>query len=337
MGKLLGTCLRLSVWLVAVAFPALAPAQMLDAGLTPEVLDSPVQMPVPDPIGQHQPLLVPAEALVLDGTDPEALRSFEEALTTKGPLLEFGDWMGYNNLRSDMTWLAAGNDVGMFSLQSYPSIPLGDTWAIETGMGFHFVDGPANGTADLPPRLFDAEIAFRSRSMLSDSMMLDVRLGVGVFSDFEGSARKGVRYPGHVVTYYDVAPGIATVLGIDVLDRDDISLLPVAGMVLRPHRDFVLEMVFPRPRIQYRFTANKALYTSMELGGSTWAIERADYTNDVATYRDLRLAVGIMDTNDPRSGVFEIGMAFDRDLEYRSGRGDYAPDDTIFFRIRRHF
>ena len=272
-------------------------------------------------------------------TDPLAneakVLTLDEEFIAPTSSVGFADWPGYNATQSDMTWIAAGDDLGLFSLQWYPGLPAGKTSGIRTGMGFHFLNGPS--TTDLPPRLFDFELAYQTREIRTDHWMLDIRLGVGAFSDFEGSARKGVRFPGHIVNYYEVNPWLVTVFGAESLDRDDISVLPVAGVVWIPNESLMLEMVFPRPKIQWQFHTNYAIYFSGELGGGTWAVERDDRTNDNVTYRDLRFAFGLTHLHPASETVLEFGFATDRALEFRSGNGDQSLDDSLMLRLRHHF
>ena len=73
---------------------------------------------------------------------------------------------------------------------------------------------------------------------------------------------------------------------------------------------------------------------SGRIGGGEWAIER-DRTGlaDVATYNDYELVLGF-DTIDNAGSIssFEIGYVLERDLEYRSGRGDTNLPETFFLR-----
>jgi len=248
--------------------------------------------------------------------------------------VKFGDWLGYNAAQNDTTWLA-GDDFGMFSIESYPTLQVGHDTALLGGTGFHFLDGPV--TPDLRPRLFDFQLASHTRKAWSDRTMMDVKLGVGAFSDFEGSARKGVRFPGHAVWYRSHSDRYVSVLGAEFLDRDDISVLPVVGFVWQPHQEFILECIFPRPRIQVQLDQDHAMYLGGELGGGTWAVERDGNVNDNLTYRDLRLTWGVIDFGSKRSSVLEIGWAFDRSLEYRSGVGDQNLDGALILRCHAHF
>lgn len=252
----------------------------------------------------------------------------EDVLTSLQPLAPFG----YNVRRSKTDWLPGGGDqFGMFSLESLPSLPQNQTWGLVSGLGFHFLSGPVR--TDMPPRLFDFQIGGQVRKAYSDDFRYDVQFCIGAFSDFEGSAREGIRYPGHAVGYYRWLPGCEFAFGIDYLDRDDIQMLPIAGVILTPTDNLRLELVFPRPSIEYRFSPLSTIYVAGELGGGTWAIERVPDRDDVVTYRDLKVLFGISTRDDDGSvGGIEIGYVFGRDLSYRSGVGDYSLGDAVLIR-----
>lgn len=247
----------------------------------------------------------------------------------------FGDWLGYNSTSGDSTWVTgSGNSLGIYSLEAYPSLDLDDERSLAIGTGIHFVNGPI--VTDLPPRLFDIQMAYNSRRAFDNNVVLDYRVGVGIFTDFEGSARKGVRFPGHIVSYYEWHPWLVSVFGVESLDRDDISVLPVGGVVWRPRNNLIIEAVFPKPKLNLRLNNKYATYITGELGGGTWAIERANFVNDNATYRDLRLMWGIQDFEDGDDSV-EFGWAFSRRLEYRSSVGNFSPEDAFIIRCRTHY
>ena len=84
------------------------------------------------------------------------------------------------------------------------------------------------------------------------------------------------------------------------------------------------ELVFPRPRAVFQLTDRHRLYVAGELGGGTWAIERVTLDDDLATYRDLRVCIGVEYVEKDGSAV---GLR-DR-LPIRS-------PPRIHFRHRRH-
>ncbi len=123
-------------------------------------------------------------------------------------------------------------------------------------------------------------------------------------------------------------------MGVDFLDRGDVKLLPVAGLIWVPRPDMRFELVFPRPRAVFQVADGYHLYLSGELGGDTWAIERVALGDDLATYRDLRVCIGLERAQDDAAwSAFEIGYLFDRRLDYSSGRGDMHLDDAVMFRL----
>jgi len=240
---------------------------------------------------------------------------------------------GYNLRDSDNTWLVgSGDKFGMFSLQTYPTLPQDKKSGVISGIGIHWLNGPI--VTDMPPRLLDFQIGWQSRQWLSETFGYDFTARVGAFGDFEGSARDGVRFPGHAVGYYRWDCQCDIVFGIEYLDRDDVQLLPVAGLILTPRDDLRLELVFPRPRVELRVSSHSSIYLAGELGGGTWDIERLNDVDDVVTYRDLRLLVGIANRREKGGeGGIEIGYSFDRELTYRSGLGDYSPGSTLLIRF----
>jgi hypothetical protein len=245
---------------------------------------------------------------------------------------------GYNRVRSATTWLPGDeNRFGWFSYESLSSAQIGNWASLVTGFGIHLLDGPVQ--TDMPPRLFDFSIGVADRRLIQPNIGYDILFRVGAFSDFEGSARDGVRYPSHAVTFLRLNPSSELVLGIDYLDRDDFRLLPVVGTIWSLTEWLKIEAVFPRPRVAAQIINTSTwVYLGGELGGGTWAIERVNLVDDNATYKDLRLVLG-WETLGPGSlgSSFEIGYVFDRKLSYSSGVGDYDPPDGFMVRMTAQY
>jgi hypothetical protein len=226
-------------------------------------------------------------------------------------------------------WMpGSGDRMGMLGLvfdtfsppeECKTTFDLGGTW--------HLVSGPTR--TDMPPQLWDFTTRVGRRGRLGMLWSYDVAFRPGWFSDFEGSAREGLRFPGHGVLYYTPSETFQLQAGIDYLDRDDVAWLPVFGAAFKPSRDFRFDAVFPRPRVAYRVCGERWLYLAAEMGGGSWAIQRADSTNDVATYRDYRISLGWQRES---TSYAEVGFVFGRHLEYRSGTPSYDPLNTTILR-----
>ena len=171
---------------------------------------------------------------------------------------------------------------------------------ITPGFAVHFLNGP-NSVA-LPPEVYDAYTEFRWLGHLTPRWGFDVAVTPGVASDFRQDSGHAVRITGHGIAAWTLTPvpapptvpTLMLVLGADYLDRTDVPLLPVAGLVWTPNDDTKFELVFPQPKISRRVywsgiskeDVQDWVYLGGELGGGTWAIRRADGQNDLLNYRD---------------------------------------------------
>ena len=248
-----------------------------------------------------------------------------------GPLDCDAWFRGYRVGTHATSWVVGdGDQFGMVSLGSDHYLKPGVNSGFGTGFDFHLLSGPER--TDLPPRMYDFSIAYQCRDWIN-GFGYDVAASVMVSSDLEGSAREGIRYPSHAVGFVLLTDTAVLVLGADYLDRRDIQLLPVCGLILQPNPRLRFELVFPRPRVDIRLSDERSLFFAGELGGGTWAVERDSWTNDLVTYRDLHIGVGLESRNDEgQRSAIEVAFLFDRQLEFTSGFGTYRPNSTVMIR-----
>ena len=299
--------------------------------------------PFPEPFGTDLPLseLPPAGIQTLER--PDYLSSIDWERATAVDLTDrlapqwrpapFGEFFyrGAGRQVSGAWLIGTGDRMGIFTLPI-----LGDKdgtfgwFHYDIGAVVHFISGPRQ--TDLPPRVYDLTFALPRRARLGDDWVLDVTFRVGWYSDFEGSARNAIRFPSHAVLYRRVSSYWQWLLGVDYLDRDDVSLLPVMGALWTPNADWRVEAVFPKPLVAYRLAAARWVYLASEMGGGTWGIERVGGAGDMFTYRDFRLVTGLQLALGQRSVFVELGWVFGRHLKYRSGTPTYDPPDTVLLR-----
>lgn len=231
-----------------------------------------------------------------------------------------------------------GDQFGWMDFEDTPYIGRGKQAGWSVGMGLHLLSGP-NSVA-LPPRLWDFVLGYQTRYTFSDVFSCDLGATAGVYSDFEDSARDGVRFPAHAVGMVHVNDTWDWVAGVDYLDRDDYKILPVAGFSWHSPAfpNWTVNMVFPRPRVDFAVGASERFYIGGLLGGGTWDIEMPGDVNDVVTYRDFRLIFGLehLQPKGRLSGL-ELGYAFGRQVEFRSGQPGADFDDGFLIRwvVRR--
>ena len=273
-----------------------------------------------------------------------------EAEEDSDEILKPIEWPGRWN-ESSMDWvLRNGSDgIGFFSLT-------GDTpsWEfdldadeegleIDFGTGIHFVDGPSHIGSDLPPRLFDIFWNTRFKAETDYGFGIDANFKMGLFTDFEDSVREGWRFPGRVLAYSDfwtVENTGRIVAGFEYLDLEQTEILPAGGVIFEPNPDTQIDLYFPRPQIRLRVDQEESgdqwLYFRGEYHGSAWAIERTAGNADLVSLTEYRATVGlesIPSDKEESSSFLEVGFLFNRDLEYRSGVGNFQPNDTIVIRL----
>ena len=229
-------------------------------------------------------------------------------------------YLNYRSTEQSLSYLPGDVDqFGWLSFGSSPYVERGTKSGITTAFNMHLLSGPS--VVPLPPRLYDFSLGYQKRGRIQDFMSYDLASSIGVFSDFEDSARDGVRFPGHAVGMLYFKPELDVVFGVDYLSRDDIKMLPVAGISWRPQTmpDLRFDLIFPRPRIDYSIDNQSKFYLAGRLGGGTWDIEFPNNDNDVMTYRDLQLLLGFeRRKSDGNLSSLEIGYLFDRRLEFRT-------------------
>jgi len=207
-----------------------------------------------------------------------------------------------------------------------PEKESGWTWMIN----YHFLGGP--NETDLPPRLFDFVAGYQKRGSMTDSFSYDLAASVGAYSDFEGSAREGVRFVSHATGIIHLNSYTDFIFGADFQDRDDYKLIPVLGVSYRPpSRDWLrYDLIFPNPAIRIAMNDQDQVYFSGRLGGGSYAIEFPDESEDGLTYRDYRFVVGFNRLEEGKSKSLEIGFASSRQIEFRNRPDRQTFDDSFF-------
>ena len=147
----------------------------------------------------------------------------------------------------------------------------------------------------------------------------------GYFGNFDSGVNQ-FRLQGKLAGIWEQSPTTKWVLGATYLDREDIDLLPIAGVIWRPSDLWKVDLVFPAPKVSLRAWRDCRsawwLYVAGEFGGGSWGIERLDGTPDTATIRDLRLRMGLEREAQLVSFLLEAGYVFGRELEYGTGVGN---------------
>ena len=287
------------------------------------------ELPPPEPVAELEESQQRHEVIDISEPEPDDYEIPNIYALLSAPKIDY-------RISEGTTTLIPANaaEFGRFSMESTQYLEAGENFGLSAGVGFHFLSGPTS--TPIPSRVFDFKTALQSRKHVGPKFSYDVAASIGVFSDFEDSARDGVRFPSHAVGFFHPNPCLDIVFGVEYLHRDDIKVLPVVGLVLR-EANVRAELVFPRPRIDFALNDDTSLFVKGELGGGSWDIERPDETNDVFTYRDYRVSIGLQTLKSGKTSSIEFGYVFDRQLSFRSSLHEEEFDDTFMIQLLHQY
>jgi hypothetical protein len=110
------------------------------------------------------------------------------------------EFRGYRHESASTAWIAGnGDQFGMLSFifgTAFHRRGIADGFS--TGFQWHLLSGPDH--VDVPPRVYDFLLGYQDRDLIG-RFGYDVSAMVAASSDFEGSARKGIRFPSHAVGF----------------------------------------------------------------------------------------------------------------------------------------
>jgi len=249
------------------------------------------------------------------------------------------------------------NDLELSATFAFPMFYNSATPLLITpGFAVHYWEGPVSvrpvfpndpWPADLPPRTYDAYLDAAWNPQITNWFSGELNFRIGVYSDFKRVTSGSIRYMGKGMAVLRLSPSIKIKAGVWYLDRNYIKILPAGCLCWTPNADIYFDILFPNPKVGKRLTTWGStewwLYVSGDYGGGNWSITRnsgleppiaTDGTYDTFDYNDIRFALGLeFNTLRQLHGMFEVGLAFDRELRYQSGLPVlYRPNNTVFLR-----
>ncbi len=210
---------------------------------------------------------------------------------------------------------------------------------ITPGFAVHFLQGPVY--PDLPPQLHEGYVDFRWLSQVTPKLGLDFAVTPGYFSDFDQESSKAFRLQGHAAAAWTWNDTTKFVVGGAYLDRPDVEMIPIGGVIWTPNDETTFDLVFPHPKISRRVdwggesgdAVQDWAYVAGEFAGDAWAIKRSDGSDDVVVLSDYRIILGLeRNVSGGVSSRFEVGYVFGRRIRYSSDTPDFHPTPTVLLR-----
>ncbi|MFK8110634.1 MAG: hypothetical protein AB8B91_00445 [Rubripirellula sp.] len=208
----------------------------------------------------------------------------------------------------------------------------------------HLWDGPNNSTtADLPGSAYSGFLDVGWNSDPNQMFGTEFGVRVGAFTDFDTFNSDSIRTLGKALVNFRLTPASTVKAGVYYIDRNKIKLVPAGGILYQPNPYTRLDLFFPQPKLSryWRTVGTRDVwgYIGGDYGGGSWTIKRDNGVEDSVDINEIRLTLGMeWGTTDfiragRRTGFFEIGYAFDREVEYRkNSTNNIKPSDGIMFR-----
>lgn len=303
--------------------------QLVDSIDGPDDWDAPAVTPRERPANSEMP--TEAEAPREAPTGTEATTAEE---TTSG-ISPFRQGL-LQRIEVRGSWISDGAHDGLgvaeAGISLSAAIPLdGMTSVLMISPDFHVTTLDAPADLQIPDRLYSTGLNILWRRQLNPRWDLLFSVGCSVQSDFLGGDKE-IRLMGMGIAQWQWDPERwRAMFGIVYTGRNDLPILPAAGLTWTPTPNWKVEIAFPRPRVAYRLGYEPKVcedwaYLGAQLGGGTWSIEREPGISDELTLKDYRLLLGWERIGNGRRGFFvETGYVFSREIEFESD------DDTTSF------
>jgi len=288
----------------------------------------------------------PTPVIVEEGVDlrPPTTEDLEKALDES----EQPTWLNsviddhsllWREVRSDGLSILPASDFGLTSIGFDFGLSDGEgpVWT-QLKFDWTFLNGP-NGP-HVRPQLYDISYEFNYSDQFAN-VGIHAQVAPTYSTDWDNKGKHAFRLIGGGLATLELAPGFDLVGGAMYLDRPDLNVLPIYG--LRMHSaGHELDIVYPRFRYAVRVgqdaDGSNWMFAKTEFGGGAWAIDSDGFGNDQMGYRDWRLTFG-WESREPDGDrhVFEVGLVFDRELEFERQNRTLNLGNTALIRMGRTF
>jgi hypothetical protein len=352
----------------AVAQRVQLPSTLPSPGLAPSPAEAgPAPMATLE--GTIQPPPADWDPYATPETGPPALLPEDPYLQVGPPAAVGGTFTTMRRLldevRLDYLWMpgTAADEFGIHDLELSARFAIPFLYNTETpllvtpGFAFHWWNGPAGGwflgppwplwyhEVGMPARAYDAYLDAAWNPQVTPWLGGELSFRVGVYSDFKKVTEDSIRFPSKGLAVLTFSPSFKIKAGVVYLDRYRVKILPAGGIIWTPNADVRFEILFPDPKIATRLTTwgntEWWAYARGEYGGGAWTVNRwaanvagSFAYHDLVGYNDLRFSVGLEFIRlGGLTGLFEVGVAFDRELRYGNHLpAVFYPNSTMFLR-----
>ena len=257
------------------------------------------------------------------------------------------------NIRLTNTWLAGDDDPNEFGINdtelagtfAFPNFLYSQQPLLFTpGFILSFWDPPRLGPPppanppQLPSRVYSAYLDFYWTPTITDRLSAELDFRIGLYSDFESASSNAIRPQGYGALVYNCVPNGPWAIkgGATYINRADVKILPVFGVIWTPNPYTIFDITFPNPKLsQFAWKWGNTdiwWYLAGEYGGGSWEID--NFGSRRVDINDIRAIAGLEWTGGwiGAKGFMEVGYVFDREVFLEGTGVILKPKDTVMLR-----
>ncbi|MBL9169062.1 MAG: hypothetical protein JNN07_15080 [Verrucomicrobiales bacterium] len=262
---------------------------------------------------------------------PASESPFSSAVTLEGSYSAASDVVAgsavvgeVETVHSKLDWLGTWRSSESFS------------WLTGAKWGRFGFDAPAG--ALIPDDVHSIALLVGAEWKFREGWFTRLEVEPGVYTDGEDFSSDDLNAPVALRLGYSPHERLTWVVAVRVDPRSDIPVIGGPGIRWKFHPDWTLNLLLPRPRIEYAISESVTLFAGGEITGGTWRVaedfgtRRSDtrFDNDVLDYREIRVGVGARWKVAPGWRLTaDAGWAVDRRFTFDRERlllnGDGAP------------
>ena len=250
-------------------------------------------------------------------------------------------------------WEPEADDLAIASYDITATIPTYPIFGpppplISGGAGLTMLYAPAR--YNLPEDLFDFTLGAAWIRPVNERWTLRWMLQGALASDLKNTTIQAWQIRGGGFAMYSRREELQWAFGVMVTGRENIPVLPAAGVIWEPSPKVRWNLMLPNPRLMFlvaeRGKQQDWLYFGGGFAGGTWAYEDTLGNDDRLTYSEWRITLGWEHSQKRTPGIFrppgtstvaELGYVLGREFEFDSARPKLFVGDTLLLRTGINF
>lgn len=189
---------------------------------------------------------------------------------------------------------------------------------------------------DMPPELYRLETGLIALHQFNERWSLTALGTAGLHGDLD-TMEDVYRFSAFAIADRKVNEKLTINFSFGYIDREEFSFVLAPGVDWRPNDDWRVLVRPPDARVSRRLAGESGpygtfAYASAGLSGGSYAVERADGSEDILTIRGFPLRLGLEKVYRNGRLFGDAGWMFGRKVEYEDGDEDEHLDDGFVLR-----